>query len=281
MKFLIYFSLVCALTCHSLGHTEAQQETVSHSFTIALPLSIDSPPYFWRSAQDGTLQGSTIDVYELMAQRLGYTLQWRDYDPRQDSAQVARELHDRHIDLFVFMLPPGVDDSPLIRMLPPFFNMPVHALVRADSPQAELTLTQLLQQRGSMSKGSEIIARSLPGNTLIELALKHSQPADDLPKALAAVLEGRADYSFSERLSLLANLQQWQLEDQLKIVEPPLAQLPTYIWFQRDSDFAAFQQRYLELGQQLHDNGQLEHIKQRNMRKYIREIRLPTANKAR
>jgi len=256
----------------SLNLTAVTVASPEPTFIIAMPVISDSPPYLWQDTDD-KWRGSVIDVYQLMASKLGYQLSWRFYHPIHDADEVLEEYYRSEIDIFINRLPRALTGKGLMRITTPFHTVSINYVVRADSPLAQLQLEVLIDHRGIVAKTIAPMTKNLINTHFLISSIEGLPHAKDMRSAVFKILNNEADYTIGERYTLAINLHKWKVAHLLQIMQTPLGYMETSMWLHRDSPFNHYLVAHIKLGQVLHESGRFEHIKQRHLHSYIRELR--------
>ena len=264
------FFLLCLLA--TVLCAQAQTTPPIPTFTIAVPYRDDVPPYLWRDASSKIIVGSTIDTHELIAKPLGYQLKWRFYHPANDLEQIRYEFENNEIDLLLNYVPHTINRQQLKALPIHFYQINLHSLVKTNSPLRTINSEELPKYRGVITS----MFNQLEIKPAISAAsFQHFKALPVVPymqDTLEEVLSGRADYTINEHSLLSLQLHKKHLHKQLTILPQRVGFMTTTLWFKKDSRFSDFTQAYTERGTSLSQSGRLEHIKERNMRRYINQI---------
>ncbi|WP_101759895.1 transporter substrate-binding domain-containing protein [Oceanicoccus sp. KOV_DT_Chl] len=261
---------ICLWITVVLGADTAAQSSVP-SFTIAMPYSSEIPPYIWLDRTTGKPVGSIIDNHELVAQKLGYHLRWRLYHPTQDQQVLFEEFQRGEIDILINKPPPTFDEANLVLLKPSMPMASLNVFTPSNSQLAQLTVDALPDFRGvSTTMTTASLDRLLEKHPVLSKDLQLVS-AEDMPSSIIAIQQGQADYSFAERSSLIIALRNAGVIDNYQIMEPPLGYFLSFMYYNPQSDFTQYEKGLLDIFFKYLNNGRLEHIKIRNMRRYIRE----------
>lgn len=263
-------SLITLITFLLLPNMVVAQST-QPSFTIAIPFILNAPPYMWRDANTGQMIGSTIDANELIAKKLGYKLNWLFYNPSDNNETIVNAYQSGDLDILLNAVPKGLQEMYLIKVDARVTGVNINAFVPSDSTLANLSISSLPDYKG--------VSTHMLNNSIKHMEQKHPvldqlpvlPEAHDLLSAVKVLEQGEADYSIGERAILSIRLRELGIDDKYHVMDPPLGRIETVMHYLPKSDFAQYEQAFVALSKQFYSNGRFTHIKERNMRRYIRE----------
>ena len=241
------------------------------SYVVAIPFIEDVPPYQWRDRNTGKIVGSVIDAHALMAEKLGYNIRWRFYNPVDDQDALLQEFQRGEVDIFINAPPKNFENIQLTRLDAKMMRVNIHAFAAVESPLANQGTGALNNYRGIST------TMVMNSQSLMQGASSALQNLTYLPKShgLLSVIkllqQDKADFSLGEHASLTIGLRLAGASDQFQILNPPVAYITTWVLYKPSSDFSLYHKAFVLLADQYYNNGRFKHIRQRNMRQYVNQ----------
>lgn len=97
--------------------------------------------------------------------------------------------------------------------------------------------------------------------------------ADNLSSIITAFDNQKVDYSIADRSIISIRLRELGLNNQYHIMNPAIGEFETIAHYRKGSGFESFLSEFVELSIVFKNNGRLDHIKEKNMRRYLRQFR--------
>lgn len=265
---LLILPAVFFLFCQQLSAQPAIQ-----TFTIAVPFIRDAPPFMWKAPNSKKMIGSTIDSYELIAQQQDYQLQWYFYSPDKNNAQLLKDYQAKKIDIFLDAIPQVIPYQSLRQVDAYVSSISLHAFVPMDSTLSNLTIASLTQYTGVVPLMIKLDEPYMTNKHAIFEQLSPLLTVRDMTETLTMIQQEKADYSIAERASLSILLRENGLHDQYQIMEPALGNINNIMHYRLGSEFENYLEGFNKLCTLFNTNGRFNHIKEKNMRLYLNEIR--------